>query len=236
MWPCGKTDEGWVYDLVAERAGEFPVDVAFDVPVTRKGDWRSLGFSLPAGVVVPVRIDGLAGGVAFDNSLAVVPAFSDQQWRGFLPASGLGSMAWRAADKVADGTLFFSSTETTDVRVGSGLLRQMTVVDLRVLQGKLAELNLTLDGPGEVLSVTGDPVLGWGVRETDGKRRLEVKLSRPIEGAGRVVIEAQAALGGFPVKAEALRMAPRGRAAPQRLAAGGQRRRGEDRGGRMPRG
>ncbi|MES2924330.1 MAG: hypothetical protein V4819_22455 [Verrucomicrobiota bacterium] len=39
-----------------------------------------------------------------------------------------------------------------------------------------------------------------------GKRRLEVKLSRPIEGSGRIVIEAQAALGGFPVRAEALRM------------------------------
>ncbi|MCX6866984.1 MAG: hypothetical protein NTV46_12350 [Verrucomicrobia bacterium] len=205
-----KTGETWVYDLVAERSGEFPIDVAFEVPVARKGDWRTIGFNLPTGVIVPVMIAGLAGSVAFDNALPVVPEFSDKQWRGFLPASGLGTMAWHAKDKVADGTLFFSSTETTDVRVGSGLLRQMTVVDLRVLQGKLGELNLTLDGPGEVLSVSGDPVLGWAVKESGGKRRLEVKLSRPIEGAGRVVIEAQAALGGFPVKAEALRMAPVG--------------------------
>ena len=205
-----KNGETWVYDLVAERSGEFPIDVAFEVPVARKGDWRTIGFTLPAGVIVPVMIDGLAGSVAFDNALPVVPEFSDKLWRGFLPASGLGAMAWHTKDKVADGTLFFSSTETTDVRVGSGLLRQMTVVDLRVLQGKLGELNLTLDGPGEVLSVSGGPVLGWVVKESDGKRRLEVKLSRPIEGAGRVVIEAQAALGGFPVKAQALRMAPVG--------------------------
>ena len=203
-------DQAWIYELVAERGGEFPVELAFEVPVTRKGDWRSLGFSLPAGVVVPVTIDGLGGGVAFDHALAVVPEFADKQWRGFLPVSGLGAMAWHAADKVADGTLFFSSTETTDVRVGSGLLRQMTVVDLRVLQGKLGALDLTLDGPGEVLAVTGEPVLGWAVKESAGKRRLEVKLSRPIEGAGRVVIEAQAALGGFPVRAEALRVAPAG--------------------------
>lgn len=205
-----KTGDVWNYDLVAEREGEFPVDVSFEVPVTRKGDWRILGFNLPAGVVVPVTIDGLGMDVSFDKFLAVVPEFHEKQWRGFLPASGSGAMAWHAADKVADGTLFFSSTETTDVRVGSGLLRQMTVVDLRVLQGKLGDLVLTLDGPGEVLSVSGEPVLGWVVREIDGKRRLEVKLSRPIEGAARVVIEAQAALGGFPVKAEALRMAPVG--------------------------
>ena len=205
-----KSGDLWNYDLVAERDGEFPVDVSFEVPVVRKGDWRILGFDLPAGVVVPVMIDGLAGDVDFDKNLAVVPQFHEKQWRGFLPASGSGAMAWRVADKVADGTLFFSSTETTDVRVGSGLLRQMTVVDLRVLQGKLAELNLTLNGPGEVLSVSGDSVLGWNVKETAGKRSLEVKLSRPIEGADRIIIEAQAALGGFPVKAEALRMAPLG--------------------------
>ena len=205
-----KSGDVWNYDLIAERDGEFPVDVSFEVPVVRKGDWRILGFDLPAGVVVPVMIDGLAGDVDFDKHLAVVPQFHEKSWRGFLPASGSGAMAWRIADKVADGSLFFSSTETTDVRVGSGLLRQMTLVDLRVLQGKLAELNLTLSGPGEVLSVSGDSVLGWNVKEAAGKRSLEVKLSRPIEGAERVVIEAQAALGGFPVKAEALRMAPVG--------------------------
>jgi hypothetical protein len=148
--------------------------------------------------------------VEFDNSLAVVPELSASQWRGFLPASGDASMAWHAKDKVADGTLFFSSTETTDIRVGSGLLRQMTVLDLRVLQGKLANLDLALDGPGEVLSVSGDSVLGWKVKDAAGKRSLEVKLSRPIEGADRIVIEAQSALGGFPVQAKALRMVPAG--------------------------
>jgi hypothetical protein len=202
--------DAWTYDLVAERAGEFPVNISFVVPVTRKGDWRKLSFDLPAGVVVPVKIEGLGGTVSFDNSLAVVPEWNENQWRGFLPASGNATMAWRAKDKVADGTLFFSSTETTDVRVGSGLLRQMTVLDLRVLQGKLADLSLALDGPGEVLSVEGDPVLGWNVKDAGGKRSLEVKLSRPIEGADRIVIEAQSALGGFPVRAQALRIIPSG--------------------------
>ncbi|MEO5915475.1 MAG: hypothetical protein ABIS50_14675 [Luteolibacter sp.] len=214
----GVSGDGWHvtlrgndgYDLVAERGGDLPVAIEFDVPVTRKGDWRSLDFKLPAGVVVPVRIEGLGNGVAFDRALAVVPERSGDAWRGFLPATGMGAMAWRAAGAVADGALFFSSTESTDVRIGSGLMRQLTVMDLRVLQGKLAALTLSLDGPGEVLAVSGEPVLGWSVVEENGKRRLEVKLSRPIEGSGRIVIEAQAALGGFPVRSEALRMIPQG--------------------------
>ena len=214
----GVSGDGWHvvlrgksgYDLVAERAGEFPVAIDFEVPVSRKGDWHLLDFKLPAGVVVPVQIEGLGQGVAFDRSLAVVPERSGEAWRGFLPATGMGAMAWRTADTMADGALFFSSSESSDVRIGSGLMRQLTVIDLRVLQGKLAALSLALDGPGEVLAVSGEPVLGWSVVEEGGKRRLDVKLSRPIEGSGRIVIEAQAALGGFPVKSEALRMIPQG--------------------------
>ena len=205
-----KTGETWAYDLVAERTGDFPLDLTFEVPTVRQGDWRTLGFDLPAGVVVPVILGGLAKDVEFDKDLAVVPVFGDNHWRGFLPANGHAEMAWHPAGKVADGSLFFSSTETTDVRVGSGLLRQMTVVDLRVLQGKLTELSLALDGPAEVLSVSGKTVTGWSVRNVAGKRALDVKLARPIEGAERIVIEAQAALGGFPVKADALRMVPTG--------------------------
>ena len=217
----GVSGEGWHvvlrekdgvkgYDLVSERGGDFPVAMDFVVPVSRRGDWRSLDFKLPAGVVVPVKIAGLADGVSFDRSLAVVPERVGDAWRGFLPANGLAAMAWRTKGAVADGALFFSSTESSDVRIGSGLLRQLTVVDLRVLQGKLATLSLSLEGPGEVLAVTGEPVLGWSVAVVNGKRRLEVKLSRPIEGSGRIIIEAQAALGGFPVRAEALRMVPLG--------------------------
>lgn len=205
-----KKGEAWVYDLVAERGGGFFVDVSFEVPVARKGDWRVLSFSLPAGVVVPVMIDGLEETVEFDKNLAVVPELGNKRWRGFLPASGQASMAWHPSDQVADGSLFFSSTETSDIRVGSGLLRQVTVMDLRVLQGRLDNFSLSLTGPGEVLSVSGESVLGWVVKESDDVRLLDVKLSRPIEGSDRIVIEAQSALGGFPVEAKALRMEPAG--------------------------
>jgi hypothetical protein len=205
-----KVKESYVYDLVAERAGLFPVALEFEVPVTRKGDWLALDFRLPAGVVVPLRMEGMAKGVEFNRTMAVVPEPAADQWRGFLPVSGAAALAWRTAGAVADGALFFSSTETTDVRVGSGLLRQLTVLNLRVLQGKLAELALTISGPGEVLSVAGETVLGWSVKEDKGVRRLEVKLNQPIETSARVVIESQAALGGFPQRAEALRMSPVG--------------------------
>jgi hypothetical protein len=200
----------WVHELVAERAGDLAVGLNFEVAVTRDGEWSRLAFDMPAGVVVPVVLEGLRADTVFDRKLAVVPEPTDGRWRGFLPAAGAAVMAWRGAGPVADGAMFFSSTETTEVRVGNGLSRQRTRLDLRVLQGKLDTLALALDGPGEVLAVQGVPVIGWAVREADGHRIVDVKLSRAIEDSASLTLEAQSATGALPVDSPALRVTPRG--------------------------
>ncbi|HVJ45580.1 MAG TPA: hypothetical protein VM511_04275, partial [Luteolibacter sp.] len=217
----GTSGEGWnlslekqgdtlVHQLIAQRAGEFPLGIGFEAPLTRNGDWRSLDFRVPGGVIVPVVIRGLPEGFAFDRSLPVVPTKESDTWRGYLPADGGLKLAWRVSDAIEDGALFFSSAEASDVRVGNGLLRQSTSIQLRILQGKLPSLSIGIDGPGEILSVTGEPGLGWSVKEAEGKRTLEISLSRPIEGGGKFQIESQSALGGFPVKAKAMRFLPAG--------------------------
>ncbi|QTN32487.1 hypothetical protein HZ994_09150 [Akkermansiaceae bacterium] len=198
------------YELIADSPGEFPVSIEFVVPLVRKGDWFALDFRLPAGVVVPVTLEGLPEGVSFNRDLAIVPQQNAAAYRGFLPANGQASLAFKKSNSTADGTLFFSSTATTDIRIGSGLMRQFTALDLRVLQGKLPSLSLTLDGPGEILAVNGESVLAWTVSENAGKRSLDLKLSRPIENSERIIIEARAALGAFPVKMEPLRISPVG--------------------------
>lgn len=205
-----KKEDAWVYQLVADRTGSMDVNLSFNVAVSRKGDWNQMDFVLPAGVVVPVQMKGLAKEVTFDREMPVVPKLNGSTWRGYLPVNGYGALAWKSKDKVEDGSLFFSSTETADVRVGSGLLRQRTLIDLNVLQGKLSDLDFSLKGPGEVLSVTGGAVLGWKVVGDGAQRKLDVTLSRPIEGKGSLIIESQAALGGFPVSTEAMRIQPMG--------------------------
>lgn len=214
----GVSGDGWhvvsgeddKYHLHADRAGEFPVALDFVVPVTRIGDWRSIGFHLSAGVVVPLDLAGLEDDAVFDRTKSVVPGKVGELWRGYLPVDGAAAFAWKPSDSIADGTLFFSSTATSDIRVGSGLLRQLTTLDFRVLQGKLPELALALKGPGEVLSVTGNSVLAWSVKDEGGARRLDIKLNRAIEGAGRIVVESQAAIGAFPVQTEVLTITPDG--------------------------
>src|SRR5205823_10099318 len=118
--------------------------------------------------------------------------------RGFLPASGSASLAWKRNRESAEGALFFTSNEQTEVRVGAGLLRQDSRIAFRILQGKLAAVKMRLDGPGEILGVEGTNVVGWKVAPAEKARVLEVALSRPFENEGTLAVDAQSALGTFP--------------------------------------
>lgn len=200
----------FVYDLIAEREGAFLLEIQFSVAVRQDGDWRSIDALLPAGVVVPLWLDGLTTMVKFDAARPVVPVIEGGKWHGFLPADGRISCAWRESRSDQDGALFFSSSEVSDVRVGSGLLRQTSTIDFRILQGKLQDIVLAIDGPGEVLSVAGEQVLGWRVELADGKRSLHLQLSRPMEGKGTVIVEAQLPLEEFPCKTSVPRLLPVG--------------------------
>ncbi|BCX50108.1 RNA-binding protein [Haloferula helveola] len=205
----GKT---WVHELVAsgEAFGVAPLELTFEVAADRSDDWRMLAFDLPAGVVVPVRLEGLGEELTFDPGRQLVPEKKGKSWLGFLNAQGNARMAWKESGMEDDGALFFSSSEVAEVRVGAGLIRQSSQVGFRILQGKLETVRIGIEGPGEVLSVDGDPVLGWSLREADGKRFLDVELSRPIEGTEQLSVVSQSALGAFPVKAAPMRFLPEG--------------------------
>ena len=205
-------DDGEGYDLVFERKGIIPVDLTFAAALGEKGDWRELAFAMPAGTVVPLTLAGLPEGVEFDPAAAVVLSATPAGAQGFLPANGHAALAWKRTREKSEGTLFFTSAEQTEVRVGAGMLRQAAQISFRVLQGKMAAVRLKLDGPGEIVGVDGTNVLGWKVLPApEGTSRLlEVKLSRPFEGEAMLLVRSQSALGAFPVRAEPIRLTPEG--------------------------
>jgi len=201
---------GFAYDLVAEREGLLAIDLPFVAEVRENGDWRTLDFAMPAGVVVPLQLEGLGAGISFNPDSPIVPTASGQAWQGFLPADGAAALAWKRTRDNAEGTLFFTSFEQTDVRLGAGLLRQSAQIGFRVLQGKLGSVRCRLEGPGEILGVEGTNVVGWKVLPDGAGRVLEVRFSRPVESDGSLTVRSQTELGGFPVRAEPLRLIPEG--------------------------
>ena len=206
-----KRGDAWVHELVgSSEGGRGFLELPFEVAVQRDGDWKSLDFKLPAGVVVPVKIEGLDNDVSFSKDQAVVPERRGDAWEGHLNAVGNAKLAWKEGSKEEDGALFFSSSEISEVRVGAGLVRQASEIRFQVLQGKINSIRMKIEAAGEVLAVSGEQVLGWNPVEENGERFLAIELSRPIEGNGWLTIQTQAPLGGFPVKAQPMRFSPEG--------------------------
>ena len=199
---------GFAYDLVGDREGLLPIELPFVAEVREVGDWRTLDFAMPAGAVVPLQLEGLGAGISFNPDSPIVPVTTVAGWSGFLPADGAASLAWKRSREKAEGALFFTSFEKSEVRLGAGLLRQEAELSFRILQGKLGSVRCRLEGPGEILGVEGTNVVGWKVLPDGTGRVLEVRFSRPVETDGSLTVRSQTELSGFPVRAEPLRLIP----------------------------
>lgn len=195
------------YVLEFQKAGVYPIDLAFVTPVQTAGEWKKIDFFVPGGAVVPIELKGITSTAVFDANLPVAPTSGEGGHGAFLPASGCCQFAWQPERKTSDGKLFFTSESMGEISVGAGLLRQMTALTVKTLQGALPSLKVQLAGAGEILAVEGENVLSWQVTD---KRVLEIVLTRPVSKEAFFVIRSQSALDALPVKSEPLRLTPVG--------------------------
>lgn len=203
-----ETASGFGYNLVFASTGTFPVDLTFAARVQESEDWRKLAFHMPAGAVVPITLKGLPQEVEFGAKATVVPVFGSAGWEGFVPGNGVVSMAWKQTRETGMGELFYTSHEQADIRVGGGLIRQVSNLEFRVLQGELSALRLRLDGAGEILGVEGDNILAWTVIAEGDAHFLDVRYSRPVEDRSVIKVRSQVALASMPATGESLRLVP----------------------------
>lgn len=195
------------YQIEFQKPGVYPIDLGFVTPVQTAGDWKKIDFFVPSGAVVPITLKGITQTAVFDAALPVSPVLNKAGHAAFLPATGKCLFAWQPERKTTDGKLFFTSEAMGEISIGAGLLRQMTSLTVKTLQGSLPALNVQLAGAGEVLAVEGENVLSWQVTE---ERVLEIVLSRPVSKEASFVIRSQSAVDALPVKTEPLRLTPLG--------------------------
>ncbi len=199
-----------LYQLRFPKAGSFPVEINIVARHAQSAEWKNLSFEIPSGAILPIVLRGIAGQSEFRQDAGVIPSQEGEAWRGFLPLTGHCEVGWKPVRKTGEGKLFFTTSGLVNVGVGAGLLRQTSLVRHKILQGQLKAITINLEGPGEVLEVTGENVLGWNVETEEGARRLEVRLSRPVENSSVLRVRSQLALGAFPVRAKPLRLEPAG--------------------------
>ena len=97
-----------VYKLVFPKAGTFPVSLDFVAALAVSGtNGRSMDFTIAASAVVPLTLSGLGPELEFHRDQeSVVPLRDNDNWLGFLPATGRAKLHWKTARPTGEGKLF----------------------------------------------------------------------------------------------------------------------------------
>ncbi len=89
-------------------------------------------------------------------------------------------------------------------------MRQEHRITFQLLQGQLNSPEILLKGPGEILSVEGEAIIGWRVEGEGNNRKLDLTLNRPLTGNSQIIVRSQTPLGPFPVRVDGLTLHPQG--------------------------
>ncbi len=193
-----------------EHGGKFPIQVKFNAALREHDNWKSVEFHVAPSTLEPIVLKGLEAETQFEFAGAARPERKGPDFVSYLPSDGAVKLSWKEARAEAEGKLFYSAEMLSQISVSPGLMRQVALLDFKVMQGELSRVALTLRGEGEVTRVQGDQVLAWNVEPgTNGaERRLVVQLNQPQKDQFAIQVQLQTPLGAFPQAADAMLLRP----------------------------
>ncbi len=198
--------------LEFDGPGEFPVQLKFNAAVRQSDPWKAVDFRVAPSALQPIVLQGLAADTQFEFAGAARPERTGNDFTSYLPPDGAVRLSWKEARPEAEGKLFYAAEMLSQISVSPGLMRQVALLEFKVMQGELSRVTLLLRGAGEVTRVQGDQVLAWNVEpvadSTD--RRLVVQFNQPQKDQFTLQVQVQTPLGAFPQAADALQVRPEG--------------------------
>src|SRR5512140_2333450 len=200
------------YLLVFDRAGKFPVQLKFTAAVRQKNGWNVVDFRVNSSPLRPILLQGLPADAQLEFPGAARPERKGDEFSTFLPSDGGIKLSWKSARPEAEGKLFYAAEMFSQISVSPGLMRQIALLDCKVMQGELNRVALLLRGAGEVTRVQGDQVLAWNVESVanSADRRLVVQFNQPQKDQFALQVQMQTPLGAFPQAADVLQLRPEG--------------------------
>ncbi len=201
--------------LVCDQPGEFPIKLQFHATVRQAEGWNSVNFHVAPSALQPIVLQGLAADTQFQFANAARPERAGNDFLSHLPADGTVKLAWKETRKEQEGRLFYAAEMLSQITVSPGLMRQVALLEGKVMQGEMNRVTLLLRGDGEVTRVIGDQVLAWTVEPGNGERfpgerRLVIQFNQPQKDQFAVQVQTQTPLGAFPQSANALQLRPEG--------------------------
>ncbi|HXJ73791.1 MAG TPA: hypothetical protein VNM37_13110, partial [Candidatus Dormibacteraeota bacterium] len=206
-----KFDQGQ-FVLVFDRGGEFPIRLRFNAGVVPAAGWNTLDFRIAPSALQPVTFQGLGADTQFRFAGAARPTRSGTDFMSYLPADGAVKLSWKEARLEQEGKLFYSAEMLSQISLSPGLMRQVALLEGKVMQGELNRLIVTLRGAGNVTRVQGADVLSWKVEPTpnDAERRLVIDFNQPQKDHFLLQVQVQTELGAFPQAVDTVQLRAEG--------------------------
>ena len=198
------------YHLKLDRPGSFPFECNFAARIDRGDRNHKTQFQLPRSVLFPIQLAG------YDKNTELrfpgggtIERVGPETVRSFVPASGRVSLEWSEREEVSSSKLFYNTQSHTMIQIGTGVMRQNTHIDLRIMQGELESVEFDLQGEGEITRVTAPGLLSWDMSQEDnGDRRLVVRFNQAQKAESQISITTVATVADFPVEVNPLRITP----------------------------
>jgi hypothetical protein len=207
-WRMRADQNRFVLDF--ERSGKFPVELKFTAAVRQADGWNTVDFHMFPSSLHPLVMDGLPEDTQFDFPGGARPERVGEEFKTFLPSDGCVKLSWKESRPAAEGKLFYAAEMLSQISVSPGLMRQVALLDFKVMQGELKTVALLLHGSGEVTRVQGDQVLAWNLEPVPGStdRRLVVQFNQPQKEQFSLQVQLQTPLGAFPQTTYAMQLRP----------------------------
>jgi hypothetical protein len=198
--------------LTFDKPGDYPLTFKFNAIVKQGDGWSTIDFRVAPSALAPIALSGLAADTQFQFVGAARPERKAEEFASFLPPDGSVKLAWKSAAPETEGKLFYAAEMLAQISIAPGLMRQVALIDGRVMQGEMSRVTLLLRGAGEVTRVSGDAVLSWRVEPgaNASERRLLVEFNQPQKNQFALQVQTQTPLGAFPQTAEAVQLRPEG--------------------------
>ncbi len=198
--------------LTFDRSGDFPVTLKFSAAVGQRDGWNAVDFRVAPSPLQPVMLQGLAADTQFAFAGAARPELAGADFKSFLPADGTVKLSWKEGRPETEGKLFYAAEMLSQISLSPGLMRQVALLDCKVMQGELTKVTFLLRGAGEVTRVQGQQLLSWRIEPVTNSsdRRLVVQLNQPQKEEFSLLVQLQTPLGAFPQLADVVRLQPEG--------------------------
>ena len=197
---------------VFDEPGEYLIRLKFNAAVHQSDTWNSIDLRVAASALQPLTLQGLPADTQFRFTRGARPERRGSDFITFLPADGSIQLSWKGTKAESEGKLFYSAEMLAQISVAPGLMRQLALLEGKVMQGELSRISLLLSGEGEVTRVQGEQVLEWNIKPVANSqnRRLNIQFNQPQKETFTVQVQTQTPLAAFPAAFDAMRLLPEG--------------------------